>query len=247
MARSKSTTATAPETVEAAPEQQAEQITLVGRLVADPVLRHTKTSGKAVSNIRIAVNEPDQEPTFHNVVVWGRTAEVVCQYKRKGHTVEITGRPQERSYEAADGTERQVSEIVAWRVQFSAVSRPSPPPRRRWRDGDDAIRYISVLVGPTCPTCESDDCCWGAPLGALQRGHCEDCGTEYRCYAAPDEIEGQCQSCGSQLPDGQDIQDAPFCEDCELSDCVFCGTSVHRFELSENLACRVCETGEVAA
>ena len=123
MARRKSTTtaAPAPEPVEAAPAEQkaeqAEQVTLTGRLCADPVLRHTK-SGKSVTTIRLAVNRPDGATTFHSVVVWNRTAEVVCEYLRKGRSVEVSGRPQERSYEAADGTQRQVTEIVAWRVQF---------------------------------------------------------------------------------------------------------------------------------
>ena len=122
MAQRKSTPAVpAPEPAETAPveqnDQQAEQITLTGRLCADPVLRHTK-SGKAVTTIRVAVNKPGEEATFHSVVVWNRTAEVVCEFLRKGRSVEVTGRPQERSYEAADGAQRQVAEIVAWRVQF---------------------------------------------------------------------------------------------------------------------------------
>jgi single-strand DNA-binding protein len=119
MARTKSTTATpAP-----AAEPQQEQTTLVGRLTADPVLRHTK-SGKSVTTIRIAVNDGD-EPSFHSVVVWNRTAEVVCQFLKKGRLVEVTGRQQERTYTAADGSERTVTEIVAWRVQFVSTQASS--------------------------------------------------------------------------------------------------------------------------
>ena len=45
--------------------------------------------------------------------------------------------------------------------------------------------FLSVLVGPTCPTCEADDLRWGAPLGApCQDGRCRDCGTEYRSVHA---------------------------------------------------------------
>jgi hypothetical protein len=108
---------------------------------------------------------------------------------------------------------------------------------------------LTVLIGPTCPTCASDDLRWGAPLGALWHGQCRDCGTEYRWFEAPDDEQPPpaCESCGSLLPEGQDLHYGPFCEDCELSDCAFCGTTVHRWELSESLACRVCETGEVAA
>jgi len=100
-----------PESAEPAP------VTLIGRLCSDPVLRHTK-SEKAVATIRVAVNPPEGDATFHSVVVWERTAEVVCKYLRKGRAVEVVGRLQQRDYEAEDGTQRSVEEIVAWTVRF---------------------------------------------------------------------------------------------------------------------------------
>jgi len=124
MARRTSTkSAPAPEATDIAPvaagpqDTVPQKVTLVGRLCADPVLRHTK-SGKAVTTIRLAVNAPDTDPSFYSVVAWARTAEVICEYLRKGCSVEVNGRAQERSYKAADGTERQVSEIFASRVKF---------------------------------------------------------------------------------------------------------------------------------
>lgn len=119
MSRSKSTTAAAPEATATAPASTAEtenRTTLVGRLCADPILRQTR-SGKPVATIRIAVND-GPEPTFHSVVAWGRTAEVVSQYLRKGRLVEVTGRSQERTWQHADGTERRTTEVVAYRIQF---------------------------------------------------------------------------------------------------------------------------------
>ena len=125
MASTKTKKATEPRATDARPEQ----VTLTGRLTADPELRHTK-SGKAVTTIRVAVNRPDAEASFHSVVVWGKTADVVCQFLKKGRLVEVTGRPQERSYTAADGSERNVTEIVAWRVQFvrRQVAAPASQP-----------------------------------------------------------------------------------------------------------------------
>jgi single-strand DNA-binding protein len=117
MASKSTTKATAPEATPATDQAEEKRVTLVGRLCADPVLRRTK-SGKAVTTIRIAVNPPDGEATFHSVVVWNRTAEVVCQYLRKGRAVEVVGRERERSYEAADGTQRTITEVSAYRVQF---------------------------------------------------------------------------------------------------------------------------------
>lgn len=97
--------------------------TLICRLTRDPELRHTK-SGRAVSTLRVAVND-GPEPTFHDVVVWGRTAEVVCQYMRKGRLVHVEGRIQPRSWTAKDGSERRTVEVVANRVQF--LGRGSSP------------------------------------------------------------------------------------------------------------------------
>ncbi len=134
MARRKSTTASAPKAK--APEPKAPEAqpaentpdendtTLVGRLVADPVLRHTR-SGLPVTTIRIAVNDGD-EPTFHSVVCWRRTAEVVCQYKKRGHRVQVVGRTQDHTWQAQDGTERHDQEVIAYRVQFLSGRSEAP-------------------------------------------------------------------------------------------------------------------------
>lgn len=53
-------------------------------------------------------------------------------------------------------------------------------------------RMVSVLIGPTCPTCESDDLHEGAPVGDPKDGRCRDCGTEYRWYAA-ETMRKECQ------------------------------------------------------
>jgi single-strand DNA-binding protein len=121
MARKSTTTASAPEVQAPAPaplEQGDEPlVTLTGRLCADPVLRSTK-SGIPVSTIRIAVNPPEGEATFHNVVVWKATAQAVCKYLKKGRKVEVIGRPQERTWTDKDGNERTTAEISAFRVEF---------------------------------------------------------------------------------------------------------------------------------
>ncbi len=96
---------------------------LICRLTRDPELRHTKT-GRAVSTLRVAVND-GPEPTFHDVVVWGRTAEVVCEYMRKGRLIHVEGRIQSRSWTAKDGSEHRTAEVVAHRVQF--LSRGASP------------------------------------------------------------------------------------------------------------------------
>jgi single-strand DNA-binding protein len=117
MARRKSTPATASESEAPKTTPTEPDITLTGRLTADPVLRMTK-SGLPVSTIRIAVNRVDDETTFHNIVVWKATAEAVCKYLKKGRLVEVIGRPQERTWTDKDGNERMTPEVSAYRVQF---------------------------------------------------------------------------------------------------------------------------------
>jgi hypothetical protein len=110
-------------------------------------------------------------------------------------------------------------------------------------------RMVSVLVGPSCPTCEPDDLHRGAPLGVLRDGRCRDCGTEYRWYemrvvdvvARP---EPKCPGCG--IAHDEQKEGTVFCEDCGPSDCVFCGITTLRWLLSEQLACRSCEGEETA-
>ena len=117
MPRRKATATPAPaKTTTASRGPALNRATLICRLTRDPELRHTK-SGRAVSTLRVAVND-GPEPAFHDVVVWGRTAEVVCQYMRKGRLVHVEGRIQPQSWTAKDGSERRTVEIVANRVQF---------------------------------------------------------------------------------------------------------------------------------
>ena len=116
MARRKSTTTAAEATK--AHEQHSRSRSRSSVVSAPTRSFATPSRGKPVTTIRIAVNAPEGEATFHSVVVWNRTAEVVCEYLRKGRRVEVIGRTQQRSYEAADGTDREVTEIIAFRVQF---------------------------------------------------------------------------------------------------------------------------------
>jgi single-strand DNA-binding protein len=106
--------------------QYPDDVVVRGRLTADPQLRHTATSGKPVTTIRIAVRD-GEGTTYHRVVAWGRLAEVVAQYLKKGRLVEVKGRPQERTYQDEDGAEHSVSEIVAYTITF--VRTPAAPER----------------------------------------------------------------------------------------------------------------------
>jgi len=101
---------------------------IIGNLTRDPELR-SLPSGVQVASFSVATNRvwkdqsgQKQEATeFHNIVVFGRQAETVSQYLKKGSSVLVEGRLQTRSWES-DGTKKYRTEIVADRVQFGPRS-----------------------------------------------------------------------------------------------------------------------------
>lgn len=98
------------------------RITLIGRLTRDPEMRYT-TSGKAVTNFRLAVDRGwtspsgEKETDFIDIVVWDKQAELVANYLKKGRLTAVDGRLQIRQYEH-EGQKRQAAEVVANRVIF---------------------------------------------------------------------------------------------------------------------------------
>ena len=101
------------------------KVFIMGNLTRDPELK-TLPSGSLVANFGIATNrvwrnqqgEKQEEVQFHNIVVFGKQADTVSQYLKKGSSVLVEGRLQTRNWEAQDGTKRTKTEIVAERVQF---------------------------------------------------------------------------------------------------------------------------------
>lgn len=117
---------------------------LIGNLGNDPDMRYT-AGGAAVANISIATAESwrdketgeQQERTeWHRVVFFGRLAEIVGEYLRKGSQVYIEGRIQTRKWQDKEGQDRYTTEIVANELQMlgskggSANYESSPQPQQ---------------------------------------------------------------------------------------------------------------------
>jgi single-strand DNA-binding protein len=100
------------------------KVFIFGNLTREPELRSLPTGSK-VAQMGVATNRvwkdqsgKKQESTeFHNVVVFGRQAEIAAQYLKKGSTVFLEGRLQTRSWEK-DGEKKSRTEIVVDRMQF---------------------------------------------------------------------------------------------------------------------------------
>jgi single-strand DNA-binding protein len=102
------------------------KVILVGNLGADPEVRYLP-SGDAVANIRLATTDRYKEKAsgemkemteWHRVSFFGRLAEIVSEYLKKGSSVYIEGRIRTRKWQAQDGTDRYSTEIVADQMQM---------------------------------------------------------------------------------------------------------------------------------
>lgn len=103
------------------------KVLLIGRLTADPQLK-TIPSGQSVATFSVATNrvwtdktgKRQEDTEFHNIVVWGRQAEIAAQFLTKGSEAFIEGRLQTRSWDDKQGVKHWRTEVVADRVQFGA-------------------------------------------------------------------------------------------------------------------------------
>lgn len=99
---------------------------LIGNLTRDPEMKSLPT-GMKVTNFSVATNRvwrdkdgaKKESTEFHNVVVFGRQAETVAQYMKKGSNIMIEGRLQTRSWEA-EGKKNYRTEIIADNIQFGS-------------------------------------------------------------------------------------------------------------------------------
>jgi len=101
------------------------KVMLIGNLGKDPEVRYT-TSGQGVASFSVATSEKfknksgdmEERTEWHNVVLWGKLAEIAKEYLSKGKTVYIEGRLQTRKWQDKDGRDRYTTEVVGDRMQM---------------------------------------------------------------------------------------------------------------------------------
>ncbi|CAE6956788.1 single-stranded DNA-binding protein [Paraburkholderia domus] len=134
------------------------KVILVGNLGADPEVRYLP-SGDAVANIRLATTdrfkdkasgEMKEATEWHRVSFFGRLAEIVSEYLKKGSTVYIEGRIRTRKWQAQDGTDRYSTEIVAEQMQMLG-GRSGGDRRESSDDGDSRSEQIARQRGAAAP------------------------------------------------------------------------------------------------
>ena len=119
------------------------KVILVGRLARPPELKKLQGE-KTVTNFSVAVDrrfKRDGSPSadFFNVVAWGRQGEVISQYLGKGSPIAISGRLENRSWTADDGSKRYATDVILEEFTFIGGKVQSAP----GQDGfDDEFKIL---------------------------------------------------------------------------------------------------------
>jgi single-strand DNA-binding protein len=137
---------------------------VIGNLTRDPELK-SLPSGIKVCSFSVATNRVWKDKNgarqeavdYHNIVVFGRQAENVAQYMRKGNSILVEGRMQTRSWDDKDGVKKYRTEVVADRIQFGpkgGSAGPSAPKSKATDTGSqkapelDTIEYPEEDINP---------------------------------------------------------------------------------------------------
>lgn len=107
---------------------------LMGRLTADPELRHTPNQ-VPVTSFTLAVSRAAQKDTvdFIDIVAWRKTAEFACKYFQKGMQIAVCGSLQTRVWKDREGNNKKAVEVIADEVFFAGSKKaggqyePAPP------------------------------------------------------------------------------------------------------------------------
>ena len=135
---------------------------IIGNLTRDPEIK-ALPSGVKVASFSVATNRvwkdkngvKQENVDYHNVVVFGRQAEVVGQYMKKGSSILVEGRMQTRSWDDAAGVKKYRTEIIGDRIQFgprrdspSGAYSPPAPATEDNKKALDTIEYPEEEINP---------------------------------------------------------------------------------------------------
>ena len=120
-------------------------VSLVGRLTADPELKHTQ-SGVPMARFTVAVDRPtksgdEKQADFISVTAWNKQAEFVSKYFSKGNRIALTGSIRTGSYTAQDGSKRYTTEVFADNIEFCDSKKDFSPSDSGYGEGNSYNSY----------------------------------------------------------------------------------------------------------
>jgi len=105
------------------------KVNLIGNLVKDPELKYTN-SNIAVARYTIAINTrygEKQETDYINVKTWGKSAEFINKYFKKGQPIAISGRLKNNNYEDNKGIKHYGIEVITEEIEFVGSKKEEAP------------------------------------------------------------------------------------------------------------------------
>lgn len=114
------------------------KVIMMGRLTKDPETRYTADQ-KAVASFTLAVEKLDKERTadFFDCTAWGKTAELVQKYWKKGMKALITGRLENQSWTTKEGQKRTATKINVNEIEFCEKKTEEKPEEKFVEVGSD--------------------------------------------------------------------------------------------------------------
>jgi len=104
------------------------KVQLIGNVGIDPEIKHLEND-KVVVKLSLATHykyNGNEKVTWHNLVAWSNTAEIIHKYVKKGDRIAVEGRLDNRSYEDKEGIKRYVTEIIVREILLlSSKSAPN--------------------------------------------------------------------------------------------------------------------------
>lgn len=91
---------------------------LVGRLGKDPEFKNVGEKQTAMAKFSMATKKRGEGSEWHNIVVWGKSAEICNNYLNKGSLIAIEGEITTRSWESDSGEKKYITEIMAYNVEM---------------------------------------------------------------------------------------------------------------------------------
>lgn len=109
------------------------KVNLIGRVTKDIECRYTASTQKAVARFTLAVNRARREDgaDFISCIAWGKTAEIMEKYVKKGHQIGVSGRIQTGSYDK-DGHKVYTTDVVVEEMEFLEKRQSSSQPKEEY-------------------------------------------------------------------------------------------------------------------
>ena len=117
------------------------KIFIKGRLGRDPEIKYSKDN-LAISTASVAVNRfgKDEGTDWFNVTAFGKSAEFLFKYSKKGDEIIVVGRMQSNKYTGKDGVEKTSWSVIASELEFCGKKEAKPKPKKEApRDADGFV------------------------------------------------------------------------------------------------------------